>query len=163
MESGHNSIHLAVGGFDYPGLGSDSPISGANGDIGENDTAGFDPIFFFHHCFIDRVFWLWQKRHGKTGGLEIIPEYPGTNSVDGAGPTAGVQPNVWLNMETSLDPFLKVDGTPYRSIDVVNIETQMGYTYGPGSLEGGVFNAYDQPVSTVHVSGLSRGAIRGLF
>ncbi|MEO5559428.1 MAG: tyrosinase family protein, partial [Dokdonella sp.] len=67
LESPHNSVHLAVGGFDVvsgPNAGDFSPIEGANGDMGENDTAGLDPIFFFHHCFIDRIFWLWQKRHG---------------------------------------------------------------------------------------------------
>jgi tyrosinase len=62
LESPHNSIHLAVGGFDLANIFNASPIDGANGDMGENDTASFDPIFFFHHCFVDRVFWLWQKK-----------------------------------------------------------------------------------------------------
>src|SRR5215217_682955 len=73
IESPHNSVHLAVGGFDVPGQLDASPISGANGDMGENDTAGLDPIFFFHHCFVDRVFWLWQKRNGFTDNLDVIP------------------------------------------------------------------------------------------
>jgi tyrosinase len=73
LESPHNSIHLAVGGFDLANVFDASPIEGANGDMGENDTAGLDPIFFFHHCFVDRVFWLWQKKHGFTDRLEIIP------------------------------------------------------------------------------------------
>lgn len=33
-----------------------SALVGANGDMCENDTASFDPIFFFYHCFIDLVF-----------------------------------------------------------------------------------------------------------
>ena len=111
LEQPHNKIHVAIGGFDYPGHHSYSRIRGANGDMGENDTASFDPIFFFHHCFVDRVFWLWQKKHGKTDCLEIIPEYPGTNSVDSQGPTPGVLPNTWLNMESPLDPFRKEDCT----------------------------------------------------
>ena len=78
LESPHNSIHLAVGGFDVPNVFNASPIPGANGDMGENDTAGLDPIFFFHHCFIDYVFWQWQKRHNATDKLELIPNYPGT-------------------------------------------------------------------------------------
>src|SRR5579863_8957992 len=45
IESPHNSIHLAVGGFDVPKQPDFSPIEGANGDMGENDTAGLDPIF----------------------------------------------------------------------------------------------------------------------
>ena len=57
--------------------------------MGENDTAGLDPIFYFHHCFIDRVFWLWQVKHGLTDDLPIIDGYPGTNSADGQGADAG--------------------------------------------------------------------------
>ena len=93
--------------------------------MGENDTAGLDPIFFFHHCFVDRIFWLWQKKQGFTDHLEIIPEYPGTNSVDSQGPTPGVVPNSWLTLDSPLDPFKKVEGgtaRPYTSLDVINIE-----------------------------------------
>ena len=43
LESPHNDIHLAVGGFDVPSQGDFSPIADANGDMGENDTAGLDP------------------------------------------------------------------------------------------------------------------------
>ena len=88
LESPHNSIHLAVGGCDIPNYDR-SPIDGANGDMGENDTAGLDPIFFFHHCFVDRVFWIWQKRHSCTDRLEIIPEYPRHQLGRQPGPDAG--------------------------------------------------------------------------
>jgi tyrosinase len=33
-------------------------------DIG---TAAFDPVFFAHHYMIDRVWYLWQVRHGDGG------------------------------------------------------------------------------------------------
>jgi tyrosinase len=140
LESPHNSIHLAVGGFDVPNRTDFSPIEGANGDMGENDTAAFDPIFFFHHCFVDRLFWLWQKKHGFTEHLEVIAEYPGTNSVDGQNPTPGMVPNTWLTLESPLNPFKKIDGgreRAYTSLDCIDIEKQLGYTYGPGSLVGG--------------------------
>jgi hypothetical protein len=53
LEGPHNTLHLAIGGLEIPGFNFDhSP--GANGDMGENDTASFDPIFYFHHCFIDK-------------------------------------------------------------------------------------------------------------
>jgi tyrosinase len=114
LESHHNAIHLAVGGFDVPG-DDRSPIAGANGDMGENDTAGLDPIFFFHHCFVDRVFWLWQKKHGFTDHLPVMAEYPGTNSVDSQGPTPGVAPNSWLTLDSPLNPFKDEDGVTYTS------------------------------------------------
>jgi tyrosinase len=166
LESPHNSIHLAVGGFDVPGQGDFSPISGANADMGENDTAGLDPIFFFHHCFVDRVFWLWQKKHGFTDRLEVMAEYPGTNSVDNQGPTPGTVPNSWLTLESPLDPFKKKDGRTYTSHDCINIEKQLGYTYGPGSLEEKLELAALQAGSTtkmIRVTGLNRAPIRGSF
>jgi tyrosinase len=168
LESPHNDIHLAVGGCEVPGFDV-SLIDGANGDMGENDTAAFDPIFFFHHCFVDRVFWLWQQAHHATEGFDIIPEYPGTNTVDNQGPTPGMAPNTWLTMASPLNPFLLTEGgqiRPYTSLDCVNIERQLGYLYGPGSLEGpqaAVTRAANGSTQLLRVAGINRGAIRGSF
>jgi tyrosinase len=169
LESPHNQIHLAVGGYYPPQTESSpdfSPIEGANGDMGENDTAALDPIFFFHHCFVDRVFWLWQKRHGFTKEFDITPGYPGTNSVDSQGPTPGTVPNSWLTMDSPLDPFLKLkDGkkVPYTSRDCIDIE-QLGYTYGPGSLESpAALAAESGRTKTVRVRRINRAGIRGSF
>ncbi|MBY5408459.1 tyrosinase family protein [Rhizobium leguminosarum] len=168
LESPHNSIHLAVGGFDIPNQFDVSPISDANGDMGENDTAGLDPIFYFHHCFVDRVFWLWQKQHGFIDNLEIITGYPGTNSVDSQGPTPGMAPNSWLTLDSPLDPFINDTdgGRTYASRDCINIEKQLGYTYAAGSLEGGHnFVAIEAPPDerAVRVSGINRNRIPGSF
>ena len=172
LESPHNSIHLAVGGCDIPTYDR-SPIRGANGDMGENDTAGLDPIFYFHHCNVDRVFWLWQKKYGKTDQLEIIAEYPGTNTVDSQGPTPGVAPNSWLTLESPLTPFkLKERDMErmYTSLDCINIETQLGYTYGAGSLDEYAapnLSAKNQEENTdtkvLKVSKINRGGINGSF
>ena len=168
LENPHNSIHLAVGGCDVPNYDR-SPIEGANGDMGENDTAGLDPIFFFHHCFVDRVFWLWQKKHKCTDKLEVIAEYPGTNSVDSQGPTPGTVPNAWLTLESPLDPFRKKERgkeRAYTSLDCINIEQQLGYTYGPGSLEKQSKPAVLQPghsTKVIRVSAINRAHIRGSF
>jgi tyrosinase len=181
LEQPHNDIHLAVGGCDVtsvpggPGFsGSNfdaSPIVGANGDMGENDTAGLDPIFFFHHCNVDRMFWAWQKKTGNTNQLEIIPQYPGTNSVDSQGPTPGVSGNVWLDMDSPLMPFVKSNGDVFASKDVVNIETQLNYTYSIGSLDkvdwGQSKDLKASPETgrtrLLQVSGISKGAISGSF
>ena len=37
-----------------------------SGDMGVIGTAGFDPIFWSHHAMIDRIWWLWQVRHGNS-------------------------------------------------------------------------------------------------
>jgi tyrosinase len=166
LERPHNSIHLAVGGFEVPGQPSKSPIRGANGDMGENNTAGFDPIFFFHHCFVDYVFWLWQQRHGM---VTIKARYPGTNSVDGQGPTPGVVPNSWLDLESPLEPFFhEDDGRPYTSSDCLDTETQLGYTYAAGSLSTTTAGAAalaepGPPGPVVKVSGVNRAPVRGSF
>ena len=174
IESPHNKIHLAVGGYDVPegpNAGDASVIPGANGDMGENDTAALDPIFYFHHCFIDRVFWLWQQRNGATEDLPVIDRYPGTNSADSQGATPGVPPNAWLSMDTPLEPFAWPVEGEVRDItgrDLFNIETQLDYEYGPGSLEeqadeAGQLEAADASEPKLHVTGVDRGSIRGSF
>lgn len=172
LESPHNVMHLAVGGFDYPGQGDFAAIPGANGDMGENDTAGLDPIFFFHHCFIDYVFWIWQRRQGATNALTIESNDPGANS-NANPPPAGMDQNTPLTLETPLAPFDKPDGLgSFTTGDCINIESQLGYTYGPGSLDSYAQRTttvmiaamtMTEPGRTVHVSGINRAQIRGSF
>lgn len=175
LESPHNAIHLAVGGYDVPGYRA-SPIQGANGDMGENNTAGLDPIFFFHHCFIDYTFWTWQKKHGAQTWLTIDSSDPGANYVVEAGannqPPAFADTGEPMSMSSPLLPFMIAEDTPYTSNEIVDIEGQLGYTYGPGSLDrfadasGLKAAAADEapaPSRTVHVSGLNRAKIRGSF
>lgn len=37
------------------------------GSMGVVPTSAFDPIFFAHHCQIDRIWYLWQNEHGDSG------------------------------------------------------------------------------------------------
>lgn len=163
LESPHNAIHLAVGGVDIPISSSDTPeLAGANGDMGENDTASFDPIFYLHHCFIDLVFWHWQIEHGATQELEVIPGYPGTNSVDNQGPTPGVAGGTWLTLDSPLDPFrhFQDSSRPLTSRDMVNIEA-IGYTYEvPNRVKAPL---PPTPAPVLAISGVNRGAIAGSF
>jgi len=137
--------------------------------MGENDTAALDPIFYFHHANIDRVFWLWQQKWGKTDTLDIIAGYPGTNSSDNQGSTPGVPPNTWLTLETPLNPFTRAgDGHDqvYTSLDCINIEKQLNYTYSAGSLQEApraMAAAPGRSKKVVHVSGINRAPIKGSF
>jgi tyrosinase len=36
-----------------------------SGDMGIINLAAFDPLFWSHHCMIDRIWWLWQVRNGN--------------------------------------------------------------------------------------------------
>jgi tyrosinase len=170
LESPHNSIHLAVGGFDVPGF-SASPIDGANGDMGENDTAAFDPVFYFHHCFIDYAFWTWQVRHDSTQTLEIDPGDPGAGYSENNPPPAGREPDERLDVNTALNPFKTADGAPMMSADVADIAA-LGYSYGAGSLDGFATarqaarvaaDPADGATRSVHVEGLDRSKLRGSF
>ena len=116
------------------------------------------------------MFWLWQKRHKATDDLTILEGYPGTNSADSQGATPGIPPNTWLSMDTPLEPFTRRDdGRRYVGRDGVDIETQLGYTYGPGSLDELAGPTATRSVSApasepkVHVTGINRGHIRGSF
>lgn len=173
LETPHNDIHLSVGGFNVPGPNNPdfSPIPGANGDMGENDTAAFDPVFFFHHCNVDRMFWIWQKKHESTKHFSIIPGYAGTNSDDG-GPSAGYPKNEPLTLDSPLKPFLKNSQTNtfYTTRDCIDIETQLGYTYTVGSLDlihwmHGEELAAQEKLTTnkLRVANISRGNIFGSF
>jgi tyrosinase len=42
------------------------------GDMGQIASSAFDPIFWAHHCMIDRLWYLWQVRHGVDN---IPPSY----------------------------------------------------------------------------------------
>jgi tyrosinase len=36
------------------------------GDMGVIPTAAFDPIFYSHHCMIDRLWYIWQIQNGQN-------------------------------------------------------------------------------------------------
>lgn len=139
LESPHNALHLAVGGFYQRGVYNADPILGANGDMGDNETAAFDPIFYFHHCFIDYAFWTWQKRSGLTspGSLTVIGGYAGTVVPDDQAQPY-LAPGTALDNTTPLYPFRKPDQTYYTSDDVTDVRGQLGYDYGVGSLDPGL-------------------------
>lgn len=166
LEQPHNSVHLAVGGFDMPGQGEAGRIADSNGDMGENNTAAMDPIFFFHHCNIDRMFWLWQQRHGATDMLTILAGYKGTSSSDEQGPTPGVAPGTALTLDSPLLPFTRADGSAATSRDCVNIETQLGFTYAPGSFDGAQLQSAEKAgayTPTLAVRGIDRAMFQGSF
>ena len=59
IENLHDQIHGWVGGT-----------------MGAVATAAYDMIFYSHHCMIDRIWYLWQKKHGNASGLEDLLDEP---------------------------------------------------------------------------------------
>ena len=136
LESPHNAIHLALGGFYKEKVLNGSPIVGAFGDIAVDEMAGFDPIFFFHHCFIDYTFAEWQRLQNltKRGDLTLIEtrDYPGTILAKGQVPN--FPPGTPLQMTTPLHPFKHPSGEYYTSEDATDLN-ELGIVYGTGSLD----------------------------
>jgi len=46
LEEPHDDVHVAVGG-----------------DMSGVDTAAFDPIFWLHHCNVERIYYAWQTHY----------------------------------------------------------------------------------------------------
>ncbi|KAG2420537.1 hypothetical protein HFD88_000149 [Aspergillus terreus] len=172
LEKPHNGVHLAVGGYSMPDRDTSRPtFEGSNGDMGENDTASFDPIFYFHHCFVDYIFWLWQQKHGAETELAVFEGYPGTSPIDAQGPTAFMGADSQLNMETPLVPFMipgKNGGREYlKSKDIVNIKESefCHYDYEPAekppTLRLAAADSSAMPI--VRLSGISRARRPGSF
>jgi tyrosinase len=63
LEEIHDNIHGWTGGINPQGVG---------GDMGVIALAAYDPIFWAHHCMIDRVWYVWQLRNGVNN---IPPQY----------------------------------------------------------------------------------------
>eukprot|EP00752_Nemacystus_decipiens_P006064 g5472.t1 len=159
VEQPHDEIHLAIGGQDHRPIkaevsktydkfgnlakstkGMSAQIMGSHGDMGENETAAFDPVFFFHHCNIDRMIWIWQKKWGKTAkdSITIDPsDMEGTygQSPSGQGGTRAVPGTTKLTMDTPLHPFKLPSGEWVTSRDLVDINNQLGMDYSFGSFD----------------------------
>jgi tyrosinase len=126
LESPHNDIHVAIGTFDRV----DQSIQGAHGDMGEPNTAGFDPIFYFHHCFVDYMFWEWQTLHNSTERIEIVKRFPGTATFDSQGPTPGYNPRDELKVSSPLYPYIKKNGGDWLAGEMANVRS-LGFNYEP--------------------------------
>jgi len=103
----------------------------------------FDPIFFFHHSFIDYTFSVWQRLHNrmKRGDLTIIKDYPGT-FLEKLGQTPNFPPGTHLDMTTPLYPFKNPSGRHYTSEDATDLD-ELGIAYGIGSLNSLIPKGFD--------------------
>lgn len=153
VEQPHNGLHLAIGGFTQPETNADGsvkkdaqgnyiwggPIEGANGDMGANEVASLDPVFFLHHSNIDRMLWVWQKKHKKTNPDTFTIDNRDEEDKGTSNSNQGATPNqTWgqkLNENTILYPFQDEYGVPRTSKDCIDIVSQLDYDYSIGSLD----------------------------
>ncbi|CAE6337979.1 unnamed protein product [Rhizoctonia solani] len=132
IEQPHNLVHLLVGGL---------------GHMMDNDFASFDPIFFLHHCNVDRILALWEQAYPKyfmgndgyidkngvkqqfkqIGGKFGWKDAPKKNPNDWREPTFSVND---LKGNTPLTPFRKADGSYWTSDDTRwGSKVPKNYTY----------------------------------
>jgi len=103
LESIHDTIHGLVGG---------------GGHMSYVEYSSFDPIFFLHHCNVDRLFAIWQA---------IWPTTYVSSQRNGGG-TYGVAPNTLETRTSSLRPFRGLSGG-YWTSDGVRDTSLFGYGY----------------------------------
>ncbi|PYH91598.1 Di-copper centre-containing protein [Aspergillus ellipticus CBS 707.79] len=146
LEIIHNNIHFRTGG----NKGPDGTPGNIRGHMSTPEVAGSDPIFFLHHCNVDRILGMWQVLNPE----KWIQESYG---IDVKGPNT-------LN-----DPLYPKDnfGTAWTSADVQDWHT-LGYTYvecelTPDALKTYIENKYNASGNLQHAAGKVRGVGRNGF
>ncbi|CAG8584266.1 17020_t:CDS:2, partial [Cetraspora pellucida] len=104
LEITHDAFHLLFGGL--------------GGHMTYVDLASFEPVFFFHHSNMDRLFALWQGAFPDSW----IPKKPNING------TYTELINEELDENSDLTPFRKTKTEFWKSSDVRDFE-KLGYTY----------------------------------
>ncbi|KIM38482.1 hypothetical protein M413DRAFT_75996 [Hebeloma cylindrosporum] len=103
LEAIHDGIHADVGGI---------------GQMGDPAVAAFDPIFFLHHCNVDRMLSLWSalnpgvwvsKGDSEDGSFTLPPDAP-------------------VDANTALTPFWNTNTTFWASTATTDT-TKLGYSY----------------------------------
>ncbi|EEB90597.1 hypothetical protein MPER_11172, partial [Moniliophthora perniciosa FA553] len=103
LEAIHDNIHVAVG---------------ANGHMSDPAVAAFDPIFFLHHCQVDRLLSLWSA---LNPGVWVTP----STSENG---TFTLRADTPIDRNTNLTPFWNTQSTYWTSNNILDTAS-LGYTY----------------------------------
>ncbi|KIY70745.1 Di-copper centre-containing protein [Cylindrobasidium torrendii FP15055 ss-10] len=93
-------------------------LAGGGGHMGDVPIAAFDPIFYLHHCNVDRLLALWQALNPGVW-VSQDTEQQGTWTIP-AGST--------VDASTELTPFWSTNSTYWTSDQVVDLSTG-GYSY----------------------------------
>ncbi|KAF5681684.1 tyrosinase precursor (monophenol monooxygenase) [Fusarium circinatum] len=115
IEGFHNDYHGHIGGF-----AGDPKDKLRGGHMGSVPVAGFDPIFWIHHCQIDRILAIWQAANSDDGDKHWFNELAGAE-FQALG-------------DASLHPFRKWPIKPakedrYWTSDSAKYTDAFGYTY----------------------------------
>ncbi len=86
----HNAVHLWVSGSMLPG------------------TSPNDPVFFFHHCNIDRLWAVWEQKNPAPGTAAYLPD----NTTAAASGLTRLNDNMATFGRTTIDRYFGVDVAP---------------------------------------------------
>ena len=112
LEGIHNTIHTTSGGPPTTSVKS-------GGHMYYLATAGFDPIFFLHHCNVDRIFAMWQTINPNAyGASQVAPHHTWTIA---QGTTQGP--------DSPLTPFYQTSSTFFTTNTVKDWAGTFHYTY----------------------------------
>lgn len=103
LENIHNLVHVLVGG-----------------DMVDIASSAYDPLFWFHHCNVDRLMAIYQASHPN---VYLTPALRSpTYALSGPGPD---------DLSTPLYPFRHPDAREWTSDDVKTAESifEYGYAY----------------------------------
>jgi tyrosinase len=105
LENTHDNIHGLIGG--------------SGGHMGRLAVSAFDPVFWLHHCNIDRLWAIWQALNPNSYVQPgLTPEGNFTAPV-----------NATEDVNTPLKPFWDTSGTSFWSSAGVKETTTFGYAY----------------------------------
>jgi tyrosinase len=106
LEDVHNEIHDKVGGN--------------GGHMGALEVAAFDPIFWLHHCNVDRLLAIWQDLNPDS---EMAPQPASTS-------TFTTEQGTTESAASALSPFWDHSGSAtFWTPDRVKDSTTFGYAY----------------------------------
>jgi len=180
LESPHDQMHMAVGGFapDFEVENNEAKERVSKrkelmlqdpayqtkkysfGDMQFVPLAAFDPIFWFHHCYVDFIFSQWQKAHNQIKFEDLVIRAEGPNK-------EADEKKAREDLQRPLKPFLKKDGTVYKSADCTNTK-DLGYDYEESaSLQSFTSLQHElakpNKVRLIVVQNINRAGIKGPF
>ncbi|GJE90067.1 di-copper centre-containing protein [Phanerochaete sordida] len=113
LESIHDTMHNLIGG---------------NGHMSDPDYAGFDPIFYLHHCNVDRLLALWEYVYPQYYMGDGYPDQGGIAPFTQSRGTYDLVYNAKLIGSTGLAPF-RMENSQYWTSDKTRFLADKYYSY----------------------------------
>ncbi|WP_316820423.1 tyrosinase family protein [Pedobacter gandavensis] len=150
-------------------LGHDSGHDATGDTMGQQNLSAFDPIFWFYHCNLDRMWWAWQAKYNAQtveGFMKTIKNQNSSSYLVFTNSALGKM-NPWaqnLNRDDLTAEFT-IDSATNFDVSYDDLDLNLPASKGKKSLFLGMartFMANDEEVN-VRISDLDRTKIPGTF